>query len=367
MHARERRCRSDNQTSREGVRLWLLVAASCNEPAGCLRGRGSPMALAPQSGAVTRRTPSKRTSAGSSDPCTARNQGSGVVVNHWLRNRVATNHLTAHVWSNHAKVGVMTDFYAKDDRQVGSRSDIDVDLGVGGRRLIVTSGIVLLGWQYDSDETWRGHETVWLDVFAHDLEQWSAFVGLASIANDESGFVFAVDSATVRMDAASGELILEINDALMGESSSLNRISYQVVATVVRTTTGISGKISWPTALWKPGSSDPGEAQQQLTVVANRYEVVKPPGGFAYTKLTPIAPGLIESLQVTETQCVATYRIPNPPMGVDLQVTVTAGADFHAPAGVGVGQVSGPTTFVLSPAQPNAQADFAVGALEGVR
>jgi len=45
----------------------------------------------------------------------------------------------------------------------------------------------------------------------------------------------------VELDPASGELILVVNTALMGEWSALNRFSYQVVVTVVRVGAAITG------------------------------------------------------------------------------------------------------------------------------
>jgi hypothetical protein len=107
----------------------------------------------------------------------------------------------------------------------------DADLGVGNRQLIVLPGIVVLNWRYNSDVIWRGEERVLLGVNARNIEQWSAYVGLASIANNDSEFGFSTDNARVELDSATGELILVVITALMGEWSALNRFSYQVVVT----------------------------------------------------------------------------------------------------------------------------------------
>jgi hypothetical protein len=251
----------------------------------------------------------------------------------------------------------------RDPNQVESVSVIDADLGVAGRRLLVLSGIALINWEYDSDEVWRGETQVRLGVFASNLEQSSAFVGLASIANDESAFVFAADTAQVSLDTVSGELLLNIKTALMGESSSLNRISYQVVVTVVRVSPHIAGTITWPKSLFTPASNDISTVAAELMVMANRYEHITPPQGFAYDKLTPVMPGQIIQLEVRREDCVAHYRIDNPPMAMPLKVTVEVGPAIRrqAPGTVMAGQIAGPLVFTLTGSAPSMDGiDFAL-------
>lgn len=255
---------------------------------------------------------------------------------------------------------------ARDPNQVASASQIDADLGVGGRRLLVLSGIALTSWELDSDETSRGATKVRLGVYARNLEQWSAFVGLASIANDETAFVFATDTARVELDQNSGELSLIFNTALMGEPSALNRVSYQVVVTVVRVTPHIAGTITWPKSLFTPPSRDVSTVASQLTVMANRHERITPQGAFPYDKLTPVAPGQIVRLDIGPNDCVAHYRIDNPPMALPLKVTVDAGPAFrtNAPGTVVVGRVAGPDVFTLTGGAPSVDGlNFAVGVI----
>jgi hypothetical protein len=254
----------------------------------------------------------------------------------------------------------------RDPNQVVSVSQIDADLGVAGRRLLVLSGIALTDWKLDSDELHRGETLVRLGVYARNLEQWSTFVGLASIGNDETSFVFATDTARVELDPNSGELLLFINTALMGEWSYLGRVSYQVVATVVRVSPHIAGTITWPKSLFTPPSRDASTVAGELTVLANRYERVTPPDGFAYDKLTPVMPGQIVRLDIGVVDCVAHYRIDNPPMALPLKVTVDAGRAFrsNAPGSVVVGQTAGPNVFTLTGGAPSVDGlDFAVGVL----
>jgi hypothetical protein len=255
----------------------------------------------------------------------------------------------------------------RDPNQVVSVSQIDADLGVANRRLLVLSGIALTDWKLDSDELHRGETQVRLGVYASNLEQWSAFVGLAHISNDETSFVFATDTARVELDPNTGELLLFVNTALLGEWSYLGRISYQVVVTVVRVAPHIAGTITWPKTLFTPPSRDVSTVAGSLTVLANRYERISPPGLFPYDKLTPVMPGQIVRLDISRTDFVAYYRIDNPPMAVDLQVTVNAtGPAFQvpAPAAIAVGQVAGPHVFKLTGGAPFADGiDFAIGVL----
>ncbi|MFJ7354447.1 hypothetical protein ACIQWS_09825 [Phyllobacterium sp. NPDC097923] len=255
---------------------------------------------------------------------------------------------------------------ARDPTQVESSSFISADLGVAGRNLLVLSGIALIDWRYDSDVLWRGETQVRLGVFASNLEQWSSFVGLASIGNDDSSFVFAADTATVSLDNVTGELLLHINTALMGEWSYLGRISYQVVATVVRVNPHIGGVISWPKTLFKPKSLDSSLVAGSLIIMANRLEHITPSGGFAFDKLTPLTPGQIFKLEDRGDSIDAYYRIDNPQMAVLLSVTVAVGELFWQNAGgtVVAGQTTQPREFTLTASAPSMDnIDFAVSVL----
>jgi hypothetical protein len=250
---------------------------------------------------------------------------------------------------------------ARNPAQVDSATVIDADLGVGGRRLIVASGIAVYGWTIDTDETARGEVRVNLGIFARELEQASPYVGLASIGADESAYVFAIDQARVDLDPATGELSLYAKTALMGEAVWFWRFGYQVVATVVRATTEISGSVTWPVGLFRPQSEDIGLVAPHLSVIANRYEQ-KPGGGlFPFIEsLTPVTPGAIISVDIRDDVVVAKYRIDHPPMGMPLKVTANLSGPFHAQPGVSIGRIAGPEVFTLSPANPSETVDFGV-------
>jgi hypothetical protein len=241
----------------------------------------------------------------------------------------------------------------RDPKQVESVSFIDADLGAANRRLLVMSGIALIDFRYDSDELWRGQTQVRLGVFASNLEQWSAFVGLAVIGNDESPFVFAADTATVSLDKMTGELLLDINTALMGEWSYLGRISYQVVVTIVRVSPHIAGTITWAKSIFTPQALDSSLVAGALVVMANRHERITPPSGFAFDKLTPMTPGHIFKLESHGENFVAFYRVDNPQMAIPLKVTVEASGPFQQAGTVLVGQVAGPMVFTLTGSAPS--------------
>jgi hypothetical protein len=254
------------------------------------------------------------------------------------------------------------DLDATNPGQVSSWKVLDADLGVGNRHLLVISGIAICDWRVDTDGLVPGEWRVKLGVYARNLEQASAFVGLASVANDDSEFTFACDAARLDPpDPDTGELSLIVNSAVQGEWSSLNRFGFQVVATIVRTGTFIDGTISWPTGLRRPSSNDPSTVAPYLRIVANKYKQLASGGVFgSVEKLTPLVLGAIESLTVARDMCRATYRIDNPPMAEQLKVTLTVSPDFAPAAALLSGRIAGPDNFALSPSQPSMTVDFGI-------
>jgi hypothetical protein len=252
---------------------------------------------------------------------------------------------------------------ARDPNQVASATVLDADLGADNRHLLVMSGIAIYMWRIDTDELARGEVRVKLGVYARNLEHASPFVGLASIANDESEFVFATDYARVDLDPDTGELSLYVRTALQGEWSGFNRFAYQVVATIVRTGTFVQGTISWPTSLMRPPSNDPSLVAPHIAVLANHHEMTSGDGIFGpMEKLTPVTPGSIDSLTVGDDRCQVHYRIDNPPMALPLKVTVNVGSGFAPGAGGAIvaGRVSGPDVFTLNPYHTSETVDFAI-------
>jgi hypothetical protein len=258
----------------------------------------------------------------------------------------------------------MASFHALQSTEVGSVHTITADLGVGGRQLIVTSGIVLWNWVLRDDHTHNEVATVWLNVFGRNLEAASAFVALASIANEETGFTVATDTAKVDIDQNTGELYLTVHAALSGDSA-LNRFSYQVVATIVSLDSSIYGTITWSPDLYVPNPQDAATVGDQLSVMANRYELVAATPGLIVREsdvehLSPDTSGRIETFVFDGKECVATYRITNPHKAMDLKVTVSVLPSFAGGQKVQANRIAGPEVFTLTVQQPDVEVDFAI-------
>jgi hypothetical protein len=251
----------------------------------------------------------------------------------------------------------------KNPQHVSSATVVEADLGVANRRLLIMSGLAMVNWVIDTDELTGAETRVNLGVFARDLESASPFVGLAHIANDETGFAMAVDQAKVQLDPATGELFLYFKMALMGEWSSLERVGYQVVATVVRADASISGTISWPTSLYRPPSADPASVAPHLVITANHRTMSQPDGPFApEERLEPVANGAVTNVIIADDTCRATYRIAAPPMAMPLKVTLAVNRSF-APNAHGTLRPklsAGPEVFTLTPQRPAETVDFII-------
>jgi len=225
----------------------------------------------------------------------------------------------------------MAELDVTDPAQVASHQVLEADLGIGGRRLVVASGIARPEWKIDSDEVHRGDWTVHLHIPADRIEQVTTHVGLASIGNDDTGYGFATDTASVTVNPTTGELDLTVGLALMGEPSTLNRFAYQVVAVVVSTVSEISGTIRWPRRLFEPPTLSVSDTAPHFTIQLNDRET-RPSGGpfgGVIETLTPILAGEVTLVAMTDTEVRAKYRILNPPKGRELRVTVAT--DIRAP------------------------------------
>jgi hypothetical protein len=211
---------------------------------------------------------------------------------------------------------------------VAGHAVLRADLAVGGRQLVVISGIARPEWKVDDDDEAKRQECrLLLREPADDLETSTVHVGLASIGNDDTAWVFATDTARIEVDPTTEELVLVVNLALMGDVSTLNRFSYQVVLTTVKVVTEISGTISWPTVFFAPTGPGPSGVSGVFTIQANIRHVVASGSGFGgpseTTTLEPVTPGQVVDLTVDDTgQCHARYRITEPPKNKDLVVTV---------------------------------------------
>src|SRR5205809_641119 len=135
----------------------------------------------------------------------------------------------------------MINLDANLNNQVDGAKVIDVQIGEANRRMMIFSGIAKPEWIInDDDHIYRENVVVNLRKTVLAVEQYTVTVGLASIGNDDTTFLFAADTATIDIDEQSQELLLKVDLASQGERTSIGRFGYQVVTVVTTQTTGIS-------------------------------------------------------------------------------------------------------------------------------
>src|SRR5215471_8393067 len=107
--------------------------------------------------------------------------------------------------------------------EVSSFQHLEVNLIDATRKLHIFSGIAIPSFNIDdNDNIHRDSVVVDLGIALPDLQQAAAQVGLASISNAESEFVFATDNARVDASGATGALTLTVDIALSGDKSSIS-------------------------------------------------------------------------------------------------------------------------------------------------
>lgn len=238
------------------------------------------------------------------------------------------------------------------------------------RRLLIMSGIAVPEfWTNHDEETSQQEIVVRLGAHVAHLEPGAVTnLGLASIENDETNFLFAVDSGRLEHDPASGELLLRVAAAILGEETYLHRFSYQIVAHVRRARAQVSGVIGVPRDIrdLTPLSDSALDAAFQIT--ANRVERGGVPGGFAFDTLVPVAfgsPGAVRRAH-DGTQFVE-YTIEQCPFSVPLVIDVKTMGDGW-PGSIGCGQVAGARPVLLTGLAADASGvDFSVGRFAPVR
>jgi hypothetical protein len=258
---------------------------------------------------------------------------------------------------------------ALDPKQVASASQFEALVGEPAQRLLIMSGIAIPEfWTNHDEEESRQEVIVRLGVFVAILDRAVVEVGLASVENDETTFRFAVDEARVELEPGSGELILRVNAAVLGEETYLHRFGYQIVAHVRRARAQISGVIGVPVDVLDLGRLTPQDVPAAFEISANRVERGGVPGGFAFDKLIPVAFGATGAVRRgSEGMGFVDYVIDNCPFATPLTVEVKLAGRFW-PGSVGVGQVAGPRPVTLTGAAPDASGvDFAVGRFAPVR
>lgn len=257
---------------------------------------------------------------------------------------------------------------ALNPAQVASASSFEVLVGEPAQRLLIMSGIAVPEFRTNHDEEVAQAEIiVRLGQFVASLDEGAVTnLGLASIENDETNFLFRVDSGQLELEAASGELILRVQAAILGENTYLHRFSYQIVAHVRRQRAEISGVIGVPQELRDLRELSAAQLNAAFVISANRIDRVVVPGGFANDQFVPLVFGVTLALrQGPNGMQYVEYAIRGCPFGQPLYVAVALpGWDPQVVAG----QVAGSRPVTLTGPQPDAAGvDFAVSRLAPVR
>ncbi len=242
---------------------------------------------------------------------------------------------------------------ASNPNHVANPMAITVDLTEPNKQMIICSGIAISEWEVHDDGTvYKESVSLNLRQTVVNIDQASVVVGLASIGNGKTNNLFSCDVASVARDPGSGNLILNVDLALMGDPSALNRFGYQVVATVTTQKTGISGTIYWSRDLMNPSTLSVGEIAQLFQVSAGNLTI--PPHGptqLVSPVYNQLANGITAALSSNSADYMLPYQIPGAPYSESLVVQVQKGP--RVVAGTTMNQIAGPTSFTLTGDQPN--------------
>ena len=258
----------------------------------------------------------------------------------------------------------MINLDANNPDQVSNQRVIEADLGQPNTKMLIISGIAIPQWIVD-DDGHTAHETAVVNLRTTVLavEQATISIGLASIGNDDSTFLFAADSTGLDIDSTSQELILSVNMALQGSKTGLDRFGYQVVTVVTTQVTGISGTIRWDKSLFDASLLTAGVVAQLFQIAANHVDHIDPPNGFVYDQYTPLAFGVTTGISLDGETFAVPYEIPGAPYNQPLFVTVQIGSLFQSSGVPLAGQVAGPRpVFLTVPAPGVSGVDFLIQA-----
>lgn len=245
-----------------------------------------------------------------------------------------------------------------DSNQVPSASSFEALLGDPTLTLVIFSGIAAPAISIDDDSTiYRDDVVLKLGINVNVIHNAVTQVGLASISNGETQFVFATDTGRLEVDPVTGELQLLVQTAVLGGDTSLNRFSYQVVAHVTKVATRISGTIKVPRDVSDLSSFVDIKSLPNLAplhalfrVTANRIEALPPdPNGFSGERLIPVATGKIVDVICSPEDCFVSYVIDGCPFNIPLKVAVDLTSKLQGFSAV---QVAGPRVVVLTKLVP---------------
>ena len=258
--------------------------------------------------------------------------------------------------------------FSNNSDQVSSFSRIEVELVDPSRKMHIFSGIAIPAFRIDDDSAI--HSTtceVDLGIALPDAQQAVAQVGLASIVNNDSSFVFAVDNARVEIQGGTGRILLIVDLALKGDESAIERFGFQVVVVAGVRATGVTGRVTWDKSLFDAtGASEP-QWKSLMAINANIIEQVEAPhGGFPGQRLVPIRSTIPQSLHRDGNDFWIPYAIDNLPLDTPLIISVDHLASVY-PTGAAAGQIHGPRVITLHPGHlSEAGIDFRITA-SGIR
>jgi hypothetical protein len=258
--------------------------------------------------------------------------------------------------------------YSNDVNQVSSFSYLVVELVDPSRKMHILSGIAIPAFDVDDDGTTH-YATCEVDlgIALPDAQQAVAQVGLGSIVNDKSSFLFAVDNARVEIAGGTGRVLLFADLALKGSGSGLERFGFQVVVVSGVRSTGVTGRVLWDKSLFDATNAAEFQWRGLMSVNANIREEVDTGASFKTTKLVPIRSTGPQSLHEEGKDFWVPYAIDSLPLDTPLMINVDHLATVFPPFS-GAGQINGPNVINLHPGHlSEAGIDFRITGPTAVR
>ena len=262
----------------------------------------------------------------------------------------------------------------KPPQGVDKPSSLAMFVGDPPRQLLIFSGVALPEWDSQSDLD-RTEVQVRLGATTTAQFGWTAQAALASISNEDSDFIFAVDDAFVDTDTDVGDQVLRLRVpiAVQGEPSILHRFSYTVHVLSDPIQAKITGTISWGQIWGAPTFAVTRGGQPMFRVALGQtVSLPGPPGGFGSTKFVEHTAAFSAPPVVAGDRWFATYEIDNVPLGQmwEVRPSLMAGALNGPPAGFQAdpGFQPFPQMVELSLGKPSAAGvDFVMQFFQGPR
>ena len=229
----------------------------------------------------------------------------------------------------------------QNPQQVFSPNMIDVFIGNPTNHMLIFSGVAGPNWHADEDYGGGAEVIINLRTPVVNMVNATAVVGLASIGNGESDFLFATDEVAVL--PVDGNLELHACVFVQGDPSDLDRISYQANVIVNIDEPLITGTIRWKQQY--PPTSTPPRTDPLFTVQAS---IIDPLATGPFIQYLPV--GIPDSETQAPFPVGGVYSVPyaikNVPLNTPLYITVDVKEySFNQPGGSSLSpqQTSGPS------------------------